>query len=58
MLDINWNKTLIMFITNKYQQEIPQQISVNGRLTQVVNYLKLLGITIDKRFNLIIYYRN
>ena len=44
MLDINWNKTVIMFITNKYQQEIPRQISVNDRSIQVVNSFKLLGI--------------
>ena len=51
MLDINWKKTVIMFITNKYRQEIPQQISVNGHTIQVVSSFKLLGVTIDNKLN-------
>ena len=52
-VDINWNKTEIMFITNKQNINIPEFININGNEVKVVSEFKLLGIIIDNKLNFI-----
>ncbi len=49
-LDINWNKTFAMFITNKHVI-LPTAIEFNGKKIEVVKSFKLLGVTIDNKLN-------
>ena len=49
-LDINWNKTFAMFITNKHVI-LPTVIEFNGKKIEVVKSFKLLGVTIDNKLN-------
>jgi hypothetical protein len=48
MIDINWHKTKIMFITNK-RVTIPTTINIAGNVVEVVSSFKLLGVIIDNK---------
>ena len=50
-LDINWNKTFIMFITNRREITLPTEIDCNNATIKVVSSFKLLGVTIDRNLN-------
>ncbi|CAF1049554.1 unnamed protein product [Brachionus calyciflorus] len=50
-IDINWNKTKIMFLTNKRNICLPKSINVDNNNVEVVNCFKLLGITIDNKLS-------
>jgi len=51
-VDINWNKSEIMFITNKQNITIPEFINISGNnVKDVVTEFKLLGIIIDNKLN-------
>ena len=59
-MDINWNKTEIMFISKKmatnnegdYRLRVfPEYIMISGFKVKVVTSFKLLGITIDNKLN-------
>ncbi|CAF1009815.1 unnamed protein product [Brachionus calyciflorus] len=50
-IDINWNKTKIMFLTNKRNICLPKSINVDKNNVEVVNCFKLLGITIDNNLS-------
>jgi len=50
-VDINWNKSEIMFITNKQNITIPEFINISGNNVKVVTEFKLLGIIIDNKLN-------
>ena len=47
-LYINWNKTFIMFITNK-RLKIPEFIQIDDRKIEVVTKFKLLGVILDNK---------
>jgi hypothetical protein len=49
-LDINWNKTFFMVITNK-RIKIPEAFTFNDITIKCVNEFKLLGITIDNKLS-------
>ena len=49
LLDINWQKSFIMFITNKYNITLPSYILIDGQQVNVVTSFKLLGIIIDNK---------
>ena len=49
-LDINWNKTFFMVITNK-RIKIPGAFTFNDITIKCVNEFKLLGITIDNKLS-------
>lgn len=49
-LDVNWDKTFIMFVTTK-RIKAPAAIEIDGKQIQVVDQFKLLGITIDNKLN-------
>ena len=53
-LDINWNKTYFMFVTNK-RVKLPKTIIVNDVSVEVVQEFKLLGVTIDSKLNFMAY---
>ena len=51
-LDINWDKTFFMFVTNKrVGKQIPNEISIENCQVKVVDNFKLLGVTIDNKLN-------
>ena len=50
-LDINWSKTYVMFVTNKKNVELPNEINVDDNKIMVVNSFKLLGVIIDNKLN-------
>ena len=52
-LDINWDKTKIMFITSKRNIVFPMHISIEESTIEVVDKFKLLGITIDNSLNFV-----
>ena len=47
-LYINWDKTFILFITNK-RFKIPESILIDSITIKVVDRFKLLGVTIDRK---------
>ena len=58
-LDVNWDKTFFMFVTNK-RVKLPNEIFVNTKIVngkivetkvRVVSSFKLLGVTIDNKLN-------
>ena len=58
-LDVNWDKTFFMFVTNK-RVKLPTEILVNTKIVngkivetkvRVVSSFKLLGVTIDNKLN-------
>jgi hypothetical protein len=49
LIDINWYKTKVMFITNKRKITIPTFININGNIVEVVTVFKLLGVYIDNK---------
>jgi hypothetical protein len=53
-LDVNWDKTFIMFVTTK-RIKAPAAIEIDGKQIQVVDQFKLLGITIDNKLNFLKY---
>ncbi len=50
-LDINWSKTYAMFVTNKKNIELPNEINVDDNKIIIVDSIKLLGIIIDNKLN-------
>jgi hypothetical protein len=54
-LDINWKKTKIMFVTNKRNIILPNEILIDNNQVEVVDSFKLLGITIDNKLNFLEY---
>jgi hypothetical protein len=54
-IDVNWNKTKIMFVSNKRNVSLPNQISIGSNEIQVVDNFKLLGITIDNKLSFLKY---
>lgn len=50
-IDVNWNKTKIMFVTNKRNLDIPNEIIIDNNNVQVVDSFKLLGISIDNKLS-------
>jgi hypothetical protein len=51
-LDINWDKTFFMFVTNKrVGKQIPNEISIENCQVKVVDNFKFLGVTIDNKLN-------
>ena len=63
-LDINWQKTKAMFISNKMDSDtgcrllLPSSIRVGNVEVEVVQSFKLLGITIDNKLNFLIHASN
>ena len=51
-LFINWNKTFVMFITNK-RVILSNSITVDNLEVKAVNNFKLLGITLDSKLNFV-----
>ena len=49
-LDINWSKTVSMFITKK-RIKLPESILLNQNKIKVVNKIELLGYIIDDKLN-------
>ena len=49
-LDINWQKTQFMFVTNK-RIKTPKSIFLGDQSIEVVDTFKLLGIAIDNKLN-------
>ena len=47
-LDINWDKTFCMVVTNK-QIKIPKELTINNNKVKVVENFKLLGVVLDKK---------
>ena len=56
-LDVNWDKTFFMFVTNK-RVKLPNEILVNTKIVEnkivetkvsVVSSFKLLGVTLDNK---------
>ncbi|CAF0861672.1 unnamed protein product, partial [Brachionus calyciflorus] len=54
-IDINWDKTKVMFVTNKKNVNIPEKLKIEGSEIEVVDNFKLLGITIDNKLNFLKY---
>ena len=51
-LDINWDKTYFMFVTNKrLGKKTPTVIPIDNSQVKVVENFKLLGVTIDNKLN-------
>jgi exonuclease III len=50
-MDINWDKTKIMFVTNKKDVLIPEKISYGNISIEVVTNFTLLGVNIDNKLN-------
>jgi hypothetical protein len=49
-LDINWDKTYFMFVTNKrLGKKTPTVIPIDNSQVKVVENFKLLGVTIDNK---------
>ena len=46
-LDINWDKTELMFFTQKRKIDFPKTIKIQDKSINVVDQFKLLGIIID-----------
>ncbi len=57
-LDINWDKTNLMFIHNKRNVIIPDFVEYNDNKIEVVNEFRLLGVTIDNKLSFIKHVRN
>ena len=53
-MDINWDKTLAMFITNKHITT-PNSIMIGNIEVKVVSDFRLLGVTIDNKMNFLKY---
>ena len=49
-IDINWEKTFCMFITDK-RIKLPPYIEISGIKIVAVENFKLLGVNIDKKLN-------
>jgi hypothetical protein len=49
-VDINWDKTFIMIVTNR-RLKIPKSIDFNDIHVKIVDRFKLLGVTIDSKLN-------
>ena len=46
-LDINWDKTELMFFTQKREIDFPKTIMIQNKTINVIDQFKLLGIIID-----------
>lgn len=53
-LDVNWEKTFIMFVSNK-RIKYPTSIQIEDKQVKVVDQFKLLGVTIDNKLNFLNY---
>jgi hypothetical protein len=53
MMDINWQKTKIMFISKKANLKVPKVIFLDSEPIEVVTRFKLLGVDLDNllKFN-------
>ena len=51
LIDINWHKTKIMFVTNKRKITLPASIEIDGHCVEVVSVFKLLGVLIDNKLS-------
>ena len=51
LLDINWRKTFVMFITNKRKIKLPDFIWIDDILVEVVQSFLLLGVLLDNKLN-------
>jgi hypothetical protein len=51
LIDINWDKTKIMLISQMRKFKPPKIIEICGKEVQVVNNYELLGVYIDERLN-------
>jgi hypothetical protein len=49
-LDINWDKTELMFFTQKREIDFPKSIMIQNKTINVIDQFKLLGIIIDNDF--------
>ena len=49
LIDINWHKTKIMFVTNKRKIALPTSVNIDGNCVEVVSVFKLLGVFIDNK---------
>lgn len=50
-LDINWNKTKIMFISNKRGIDFPNKLDIDSNEIEVIQSIKILGIIVDNKLN-------
>ncbi|CAF0857792.1 unnamed protein product [Brachionus calyciflorus] len=57
-IDINWNKTKIMFVSNKRKLNLPEFVTIDKNTVEVLNSFKLLGITIDNKLTFLMYVSN
>ena len=53
-VDINWDKTYVMFVANK-RIKIPKSIDFDNINVKIVNRFKLLGVTLDSKLNFLAY---
>ena len=51
LIDINWDKTKIMFFSNQKKFKAPKTVEIDSHHVSVVEYFELLGIVIDNKLN-------